>query len=235
MDAIMMQLIGLPGILSTIFGFILGICLTAVVNQMIARTRAKTFESDLQRQIEGAKREAENIIKSTQIDAAAETIKKKETKILEFETTLKAEGSKIEALESELKKLDLRIEGTTVGVGKNIMIEEYNQKIEQHDTLVNSYNKVYSEYGKLYDECEEDIITHDSLVESYNAGIIPQMTQSQLSEGEVRDKIYIVEVGDSLGKIAQKFGTTTEKIVARNKLVNPSLIRPGQKLIIPTE
>lgn len=169
------------------------------------------------------------------IDNLAETIKKKETKILEFETTLKAEGSKIEALESELKKLDLRIEGTTVGVGKNIMIEEYNQKIEQHDTLVNSYNKVYSEYGKLYDECEEDIITHDSLVESYNAGIIPQMTQSQLSEGEVRDKIYIVEVGDSLGKIAQKFGTTTEKIVARNKLVNPSLIRPGQKLIIPTE
>ena len=169
------------------------------------------------------------------IDNLAETIKKKETKILEFETTLKAEGSKIEALESELKKLDLRIEGTTVGVGKNIMIEEYNQKIEQHDTLVNSYNKVYLEYDKLFDECEKDIITYKSLVESYNAGIIPQMIQNQLSEGEVSDKIYIVEVGDSLGKIAQKFGTTTEKIVTRNKLVNPSLIRPGQKLIIPTE
>jgi len=169
------------------------------------------------------------------IDNLAEAIMKKETKIQELESILKTEGNKIEALESELKKLDLRIEGTADGVGKDIMIDEYNQKIEQHDTLVNSYNKVYSEYGKLYDEYEKDIITHDSLVESYNAGIIPQMVQSQLSEGEVSDKIYIVEAGDSLGKIAQKFGTTTEKIVARNKLVNPSLIRLGQKLIIPTE
>jgi len=169
------------------------------------------------------------------IDNLAETIKKKETKILELEATLKAEGNKIEVLESELKKLDLRIEGTTAGVGKNIMIEEYNQKIEQHDTLVNSYNKVYSEYEKLYDEYEKDIITHDSLVESYNAGVIPQVIQSQLPEVEVSDKIYVVEVGDSLGKIAQKFGITTEKIIARNKLANPSLIRPGQKLIIPTE
>jgi len=78
MDTIMMQLISVPSVLATIFGFVLGICLTAIVNQMIARTRSKTFESDLQRQIEGAKREAENIIKSAQIDAAAETIKKKE-------------------------------------------------------------------------------------------------------------------------------------------------------------
>ena len=169
------------------------------------------------------------------IDNLAETIKKKDTKILELESTIKTDGSKIEALESELEKLDLRIEGTTAGVGKNIMIEEYNQKIEQHDTLVNSYNKVYSEYGKFYDEYEKDIITYDSLVESYNTGTIPAIIQSQLSEETVSGKIYIVEVGDSLGKIAQKFGTTTEKIVARNKLVNPSLIRPGQKLIIPTE
>jgi LysM repeat protein len=49
------------------------------------------------------------------------------------------------------------------------------------------------------------------------------------------EETYVVEVGDSLGKIAQKFGTTTEKIIARNELANPNLIRPGQKLIIPTE
>jgi ribonuclease Y len=70
--------IGIPEVLVPIITFILGICLVAIVNQMISRARAKTFEQDLQRQIEGAKREAENIIKSAQIDAAAETIKKKE-------------------------------------------------------------------------------------------------------------------------------------------------------------
>ncbi len=61
-----------------VLGLLLGGCLVAVVYQMITRAKAKTFEQDLQRQIEGAKREAENIIKSAQIDAAAETIKKKE-------------------------------------------------------------------------------------------------------------------------------------------------------------
>ncbi len=77
MNAVLMQ-IQLPDILATIVAFILGICLTAVIQQIISRTKAKTFERDLQRQIEGAKREAENIIKSAQIEAAAETIKKKE-------------------------------------------------------------------------------------------------------------------------------------------------------------
>ncbi len=77
MNAIMMT-IGLPDVLIPIVTLILGICLAAIVIQMISRARAKTFEQDLQRQIEGAKREAENIIKSAQIDAAAETIKKKE-------------------------------------------------------------------------------------------------------------------------------------------------------------
>ena len=77
MDAIMMQ-IGQPAWLLTFIGFILGICLAAMVYQIVARAKAKTLEQNLQRQIEGAKKEAENIIKSAQIDAAAETIKKKE-------------------------------------------------------------------------------------------------------------------------------------------------------------
>ncbi|GAI89289.1 unnamed protein product, partial [marine sediment metagenome] len=77
MNAIMMT-IGLPDVLIPIVTLILGICLAAIVIQIISRAKAKTFEQDLQRQIEGAKREAENIIRSAQIDAAAETIKKKE-------------------------------------------------------------------------------------------------------------------------------------------------------------
>jgi len=74
----MMSDISLPYVVATVVAFILGICLAAIVHQMISRARAKTFEQDLQRQIEGAKREADNIIKSAQIDAAAENIKKKE-------------------------------------------------------------------------------------------------------------------------------------------------------------
>ncbi len=78
MNSIIIGLGTLPTAAITVIGFVLGICLAVVVYQMISRAKSKTFEHDLQRQIDGAEREAENIIKSAQIDAAAEAIKKKE-------------------------------------------------------------------------------------------------------------------------------------------------------------
>ncbi|OHB54505.1 MAG: ribonuclease Y [Planctomycetes bacterium RBG_13_44_8b] len=93
-----MQSFSLPAVAASIITFILGVCLMAIIYQIIARTKAKNIEQDLQRQIDGAKREAENIIKSAQIDAAAETIKKKE----EFS----AESEKIRA---ELRETELRL------------------------------------------------------------------------------------------------------------------------------
>jgi ribonuclease Y len=96
MNAIMMQ-IDLPAVLATVISFILGICLAIIVQQMLSRARAKTFEQNLQRQIEGAKREAENIIKSAQIEAAAETIKKKE------QFTAEADQIRAELHETEMR------------------------------------------------------------------------------------------------------------------------------------
>jgi len=81
-----------------VVGLLLGGCLAAIVYQMLSRTRAKTFEQDLQRQIEGAKREAENIIKSAQLDAAAETIKRKE----EF-------AAEAEQIRGELRETEMRL------------------------------------------------------------------------------------------------------------------------------
>lgn len=78
MDAILMEISTLGAGIATLVTFILGVCLAFIVQQMLARTRARTIAEDLQRQIDGAKREAENIIKSAQIEAAAEAIKKKE-------------------------------------------------------------------------------------------------------------------------------------------------------------
>ena len=56
MYSLMMQ-IGLPAVAFTIIAFILGVALAAMVFQIVSRAKAKTFEHDLQRQIEGAKRE----------------------------------------------------------------------------------------------------------------------------------------------------------------------------------
>lgn len=78
MNTMIMQIIELPEVLATIIGFLLGGCLVAIVWQMISRAKAKTFQQDMERQIEGAKKEADNIMKSARIDAASETIKKRE-------------------------------------------------------------------------------------------------------------------------------------------------------------
>jgi murein DD-endopeptidase MepM/ murein hydrolase activator NlpD len=46
--------------------------------------------------------------------------------------------------------------------------------------------------------------------------------------------VYVVQPGDTLFSIAQRFGTTVETIVAANDIADPSLISVGQKLVIPT-
>jgi len=103
MNTILMEsVIRLPDVLIPIVTFGLGIGLAAIVYQMISRTRAKTFEQDMHRQIEGAKKEAENIIKSAQIDAAAETIKKKE----QFTTEANKMRAKLHEAELRLSKRD---------------------------------------------------------------------------------------------------------------------------------
>lgn len=45
---------------------------------------------------------------------------------------------------------------------------------------------------------------------------------------------YVVQAGDTLSIIAQKFGTTVEAIVRANNITNPDLIFVGQVLMIPT-
>jgi ribonuclease Y len=63
---------------SLVVGLLLGGSLIAIVYQIISRAKAKTFEQDLQRQIDAANKEAANIIKSAKIDASEEVIKKRE-------------------------------------------------------------------------------------------------------------------------------------------------------------
>lgn len=43
-------------------------------------------------------------------------------------------------------------------------------------------------------------------------------------------RIYTVKSGDTLSGIARKLGTTVAHLVAKNGIVNPNLIHPGQKL-----
>lgn len=85
---------------ASILAFILGVCLTVMLYIIINRAKSKTFKEDLQRQIDGANKEAENIIKSAQIDAAAEAIKYKE----EFNKESNQTRSELREMEARLSK-----------------------------------------------------------------------------------------------------------------------------------
>lgn len=52
---------------------------------------------------------------------------------------------------------------------------------------------------------------------------------------DVKEEIYVVNPGDVLWKIAEKFGKTWEELAKYNKLKNPHLIFPGQKILVPVK
>ena len=60
---------------------------------------------------------------------------------------------------------------------------------------------------------------------SSNSGVI-----NDNSNGEVTN--YLIKKGDTLSKIAKKYGTTVNEIVALNKIKNANLIYPGKILKI---
>ncbi len=47
--------------------------------------------------------------------------------------------------------------------------------------------------------------------------------------------IYVVKTGDTMSKIAKKYGLTVDEVLAANKAIkNPNKIKPGDKITIPT-
>ena len=61
--------------------------------------------------------------------------------------------------------------------------------------------------------------------------IIPLEDEVQRKKSSIT--IYVVQQGDTLWKVAKKYGTTIEGIVRVNKIENQDIIEAGDKLIIP--
>ena len=122
MDAVLMQINIQAGAIGLVC-FALGVCLMLIVRQMIDRARAKTRDEDLQRQIDGAKREAENIIKTAQIEAAAEAIKKKE----QFTTEANQIRAELRDNETRLSKREDVLERQTE------MLQQQEKAVKQQE------------------------------------------------------------------------------------------------------
>ena len=178
MGATVAQIISLPAALLSIVTFLLGTALAAMVFQMIAKTKAKTFEQDLQRQIEGAKREAENIIKSAQIDAAAESIKKKEQftgeanqiraelhetemRLNKREDVLERQADLLQRREETLKQREKEVDRRLHNIGNKekqlstLMAQQKNQLLKITGMAVGEAKELLLK--RLEDECEHEM------------------------------------------------------------------------------
>lgn len=65
----------------------------------------------------------------------------------------------------------------------------------------------------------------DATATAYAVRLIPTPTPAGL---------YRVQLGDTLGAIAEQFGSTVEELMAANGLIDPNAIQVGQPLLIPT-
>ena len=77
-----------------------GMAIAVLMQKLVSRLKAKNMEQDLKGRMENARREAENIVKSAQLDVAEELIKKRE----EFSTEVNQMRSQLRGQERRLSK-----------------------------------------------------------------------------------------------------------------------------------
>lgn len=91
---------------------------------------------------------------------------------------------------------------------------------------------ITNEYPAL-DEALISYIKNKETVSPKTEGRITVVEQKPETESKPTTTEYIVKSGDVLWKIAKKYNTTWQYIQELNGLVNPNLIFPGQKIIVP--
>lgn len=105
-------------------GGLIGALIAISIGLMIARTRLKEADKDIQSRLETAKREAETILKEARLDAAGEIIRRKE----EF-------ANEAAAKEAQLQKQELSLEK------QKDSLERREEKINQRDRQLDNLEK----------------------------------------------------------------------------------------------
>jgi ribonuclease Y len=134
----MLMAIDFSAIFAVIAGILVGVFVTWIAVWLINKAKTRTIHEDIDRQLDGAKKEAENIIRSAQIEAAAEAIKKKE------QFTVEANRLRAEIRETELRLtkredvLDKQNEQIRL---KEKTLEEQNKEAERRISTIDLKDK----------------------------------------------------------------------------------------------
>jgi murein DD-endopeptidase MepM/ murein hydrolase activator NlpD len=74
-------------------------------------------------------------------------------------------------------------------------------------------------------------IENPNLIHPGQRLVIP--SASLTPEPTIQKQVHVVQRGETLHRIALRYGTTVQALVAANNLANPNLIYRGQKIVIP--
>lgn len=104
-------------------------------------------------------------------------------------------------------------------------------------------NTAQGAYDAAYRWCLKFEIPADTAATSDKRGIIARdtywpkysgtSTTGSANTATTGETVYTVVAGDTLSKIAAKYGTTYQALAAYNGISNPNLIRVGQKIRVP--
>lgn len=76
---------------------------------------------------------------------------------------------------------------------------------------------------------------HGEIAAEVNRRLGASAEKPAVNKPATGEAIHTVKAGETLSKIAQKYGTTYQKIAAYNGIANANLIRVGQKIKIPAD
>lgn len=117
-----------------------------------------------------------------------------------------------------------RVRALVVGLTLTLLVVAFSvdYTVEKGDTL----GRIARDHGvSLSELVEANNISNANLIHPGQVLVIPG------EKGEPA-QIHIVSSGETLNKIAAKYGVSAASITKINSLANPDLIRPGQELVI---
>jgi LysM repeat protein len=131
--------------------------------------------------------------------------------------TLAAQGdevAKIATIENEVRSQGTKVDGDM----KNL-----------RDGVQNALNQVGTEIGAIRAQLTkmEEAMKKPAPVAGAKGG------KAAPTGVKNADGTYTVAAGDGLSKIARKFGTSVDAILAENPGLNPNKMHPGQKIKLP--
>ena len=142
-------------------------------------------------------------------------------------------------LEGELEVNLIYTDTSTIGVNSKIITIPFTQTIEEVENNCNTSTRIEvgtQEFINQSGTIDANVDLNFETLTYKNVEIPAINNITEETEDDLEDYsviIYVVKDGDTLWKIAKKYGSTVDDIVRVNGIENPDKINIGEKIYIP--